>query len=159
MRPYGSDLRRRVVAAYRHGEGSIRDLAYEFEIEPRTLSRWLALVDATGSVEPQPHGGGRPMRLTPVHRQVLQQLVVQDSDATLTQLAKRLAGATGCDVHPTTISRALADLGLTRKKRHSTRRNATGLMSGAHGGRSGGGLSASPATDSSSSTNLASMPR
>ena len=146
MRPYSLDLRRRVVAAYRRGEGSVRDLASEFEIAPRTLQNWLTLADATGSIVPRPHGGGRPARLTPDRLRVLQQLAVDDSDATLSQLAARLARTTGCHVHPTTISRALAELNLTRKKRRSTRRSATGRTFAESAVSSAAGSCASRAT-------------
>jgi transposase len=63
MRPYSTDLRQRVLAAYRRGEGSIRELADDFEIAASTVESWLALTRATGSVEPRAHGGGAQARL------------------------------------------------------------------------------------------------
>jgi transposase len=147
MRPYGIDLRQRVLAAYQRGEGSIRDLADDFEIAPRTVENWLALARETGSVAPRAHGGGAQARLSPERVAVLRRLVKDDPDATLTELADRLAEATQCRVHPSTISRALADLDLTRKKRRSTRRSATAPTSSGHGGRSAGGSCASRGTD------------
>lgn len=146
MRPYSTDLRQRVLAAYRRGEGSVRDLADQFEIAPRTLENWLVLTRETGSVAPRAHGGGAQARLSPKRLNVLRQLVQDDPDATLLELAERLAEATQCRVHPSTISRALADLDLTRKKRRSTRPSATDLTYSGHGEPSAGGSRASPGT-------------
>ena len=65
MRAYSVDLRQRVLAAYRRGEGSIEDLADRFEIAPRTVRNWLKLARTTGSVAPRAPGGGARPRLTP----------------------------------------------------------------------------------------------
>jgi transposase len=146
MRPYSTDLRQRVLGAHRRGEGSIRDLADQFEIAVRTIENWIELERETGSVAPRAHGGGAPTRLGSVHRNVLRRLVQEDPDATLPQLAKRLARATHCRVHPWTIGRALADLNLPRKKRRSTRRSATGTMCVGHGAPSADGSYVSPVT-------------
>jgi transposase len=146
MRPYSTDLRERVVAAYRRGEGSVRDLADHFEIAPRTIENWLLLVRETGSVVPRAHGGGAQARLCLKRLEVLRRLVEDDPDATLPELAERLAEKTGCHVHPSTISRALDDLDLTRKKRRSTRRSATDPTYSGHGAPSAGGSRASLGT-------------
>lgn len=116
MRPYSTDLRQRVLGAHRRGEGSIRDLADQFEIAARTIENWMELERETGSVAPRAHGGGAATRLSSAQREVLRGLVQDDPDATLPQLAERLARATRGRVHPTTIGRALDDLNLPRKK-------------------------------------------
>ena len=146
MRSYGVDLRARVLAAYWRGEGSIRDVADQFEVAPRTVVNWLALAHTTGSVAPRPHGGGARARMTPEIRQVLRQLVRDAPDATLPQLAEELAKVTGCVVHRSTLSRTLADFDLTRKKRRSTRPSVTGSRCGRRDVHSAGGSFASPAT-------------
>lgn len=117
MRPYGVDLREHILAAYGRGEGSIRDLAEQFGVAPRTVVNWLRLTRATGSVEPRPHGGGAQAKLTAERAEALLGLLRDDPDATLPQLAERLAQATGCVVDRSTIGRALATSGVTRKKR------------------------------------------
>ena len=146
MRPYSTDLRQRVLSAHRRGEGSIRDLADQFGIAARTLENWIELECETGSVAPRPHGGGAATRLGSAQREVLRALVRDDPDATLPQLAERLARATRCRVHPTTVGRALDDLNLPRKKRRSTRRSAIGPMCVGPGAPSASGSRASPAT-------------
>ena len=117
MRSYSIDLRERVLGAYRRGEGSIEDLADRFDISPRSVRNWLKLMRTTGSVVPRAHGGGARLRLTPRRLLVLRRLVRDDPDATLAELAERLARATRCHVHPSTISRALADLDLPRDRK------------------------------------------
>jgi len=146
MRPYGTDLRTRVIDAYQRGEGSVRELAELFELAPRTIQSWLNLVRVTGSAEPCPHRGGFPARMTAQRREILGRLVVEDPDATLPQLVEQLARATGCSVHPSTLSRALAQMDITRKKRPSTRRSVIDLRCSWRGSRSARGSAASPDT-------------
>jgi transposase len=124
MRPYSVDLRERVLGAYGRREGSIEDLGERFDIAPRSIKNWLKLMRTTGSVVPRTHGGGACLRLTPRRLLVLRRLVRDDPDATLEELAERLARATRCHVHPSTISRALADLNLPRKKKDAPRDGA-----------------------------------
>lgn len=137
MRSYGIDLREHILAAYLSGEGSIRDLAEQFGVAPRTVVNWLALGRTTGSVEPRPHGGGAHAKMTSEDLEVVLGLLRDDPDATLPQLAERLAQATGCVVDRSTIGRALAAAGVTRKKRPlRDRARSTGCPSGAGGIRS-----------------------
>jgi transposase len=117
MRSYGIDLREHILAAYCCGEGSIRDLAEQFGVAPRTVVNWLALARATGSVGPRPHGGGAQAKLTNECMEVLLGLLRDDPDATLAELAGRLAQATGSVVDRSTVGRALAAAKITRKKR------------------------------------------
>lgn len=147
MRPYGIDLRRRVLAAHQRGEGSIRELAELFDLAPGTVQNWLTLARGTGSAAPRARGGGFPAKVTAERRKILRRLVGDDPDATLPQLVELFAQATGCSVHPTTLSRALALLDMTRKKRRSTRQSATDPMCSGHGSRSASGSFVSPATD------------
>lgn len=124
MRPYSTDLRKRVLDAYGRREGSLRELADQFEIATRTIENWLVLQRTTGSVEPRAHSGGARARMTPRRLGILRRLVEDDPDATLQQLASRFARATRWHVHPSTISRALRDLGLPRKKKDALRDGA-----------------------------------
>lgn len=111
MRPYSMDLRQRVAQAVDHHEGSLRQLARRFCVSVSCVTRLLALRRRTGSLAPKPHQGGPPPLLGPEARQRLQQLVHDQPDATLAELAQPL----GCS--PTTVWRALRRLKLTRKKK------------------------------------------
>ena len=46
--PYSLDLRRRIVAAYQNGEGSIRELAERFSVAPNTVQNYLRQVRTSG---------------------------------------------------------------------------------------------------------------
>ncbi|WP_437987878.1 helix-turn-helix domain-containing protein [Sorangium sp. So ce117] len=98
MRPCGLDLRERIVKAYENGEGSVRDLAEQFEVAPKTVQSYLTLYRTTGSVAPRPRANGpRPRANGPrpkINGQALdhlRSLVATSSDATLDDLADPLA--------------------------------------------------------------------
>lgn len=117
MQPHSSDLRQRIVDLYEQGEGSIRGLAERFQVSPDCVFKLIKRYRATGSVSPKPHAGGPQPALGADHHQVLLQLIEEDNDATLPQLAQRLEARTLVKVSPSTISRTLTKLNLTRKKK------------------------------------------
>jgi len=124
MRPYSTDFRLKVVQAYERGEGSQRDLAQCFGVSLSFIQDLLRRYRYTGSVEPKPHGGGNPGKVKPYLR-VVQQLHQHHPDASLAERCEQLAAATPVHVGRTTMQRTLKQLGLTRKKRRSTRRSRT----------------------------------
>jgi len=113
MRPYSLDLRERIVAAIERGEHSLRQIAHLFSVNLSFLVRLLQRRRATGSLQPQPHGGGPSPRLDAAAVQRLRALVRQQPDATLRALRDRL----GIPCHIATIARVLRRHGLTRKKK------------------------------------------
>ena len=117
MRPHSSDLRHRIVTLYEQGEGSIRGLAKRFQVSPDSVRLLVKRYRATGSIAPKPYAGGPPATLNAEHHEVLRDLVEADNDATLPQLAQRLAARTGVQVSGSTVSRTLRQLNLTRKKK------------------------------------------
>jgi transposase len=122
MRPYSRDLRLRVVQAYEHHEGSMRQLAVRFRLSLSCVRDLLIRYRATGDVAPQPHGGGYPAKLKATDLEALKTLVHATPDATLQELRTRLATTQQVTVSRATISRALTKLGLPRKKNLSRRR-------------------------------------
>jgi transposase len=52
------DLRQRILDAVRRKEGSIRQIARRFVVSLSFVVRLLQTYRGTGSVAPQPHGGG-----------------------------------------------------------------------------------------------------
>jgi transposase len=56
--PYDVALRERAVQAYERGAGSYAQVAALFQVDSRTLERWVARWRTTGSVAPRPRGGG-----------------------------------------------------------------------------------------------------
>ena len=124
MSPYSSDFRLKVVRAYERGEGSQRELARFLGVSLSFVQALLQRYRRTGSVEPDPHGGGNPGKIGPYLR-VVKQLHLQQPDASLAERCEQLATQGRVHVGRTTMHRALKQLGLTRKKRRSMRPSKT----------------------------------
>ena len=114
-RPYSVDLRERVLRAHEAGEGSQHVLAARFGVSVGAVCGWLAAARDGGRREPRPHSGGR-RALNGADPQVLAVLVAEQNDATLAQYSARLAERTGVRPSAAAVCRALARLGLPRKK-------------------------------------------
>lgn len=117
MRPHSADLPQRIVTLYEQGEGSIRQLAKRFQVSQESVRLLIKQYRVTGSIAPKPYTGGPQPTLQATEHEVLRELVEADNDATLAQLAERLAARTGPHVSGSTISRTLSKLGITRKKK------------------------------------------
>jgi transposase len=113
MRPYSSDLRQRIAAAVDHHDGSIRWIARVFRVSTSFVVRLLQRRRAAGTLDPEPHRGGRPPALGSDDLERLAGLVRDQPDATLEQLRQR--GGFTCTLK--TLWFALDRLGLTRKKK------------------------------------------
>src|SRR5688500_7357560 len=108
-RAYSADLRERALAAHEAGEGSQTELAQRFRIAARTLSRWLRAARMEGRREPRPRASG-PGPLAG-QSAVLAELVAEQSDATLTEYADRLAARIGIRRSLAAVCRGLQPLG------------------------------------------------
>ena len=117
MKPYSTDLRRKIIEAKHKTNESIGQLAERFGVSYSFVSRLLKRYEATASVEPEPHGGGKPPLLNSQQIEILEQLVQEDNDATLQELSVRLAERTGVKASLSTICRFLQRRELTRKKK------------------------------------------
>ena len=80
------DLRKRVVGAYRRGEGSWERLAKRFGVSRSSVERWLKKEKETGSVEPLAHGGGKPALLDAVGHELLRAMLQEKPDRTIAEL-------------------------------------------------------------------------
>ncbi len=117
MKPYSTDLRLKIIEAKHKTNESIGQLAERFGVSYSFVSRLLKRYEATVSVEPNPHGGGKPPLLNSQKIKILEQLVEEDNDATLQELSVRLTETTGVKASLATICRVLQRLELTRKKK------------------------------------------
>jgi transposase len=117
MKPYSLDLRQRVVQAYEQGQGSISEIAFRFGVCPAFVKKMLRQWRATGDLAPLAHGGGKPKSLSQRQHQLLKRKVREQSDLSLSELQIMLDEQEKVSVHVSTISRALASLGLPLKKR------------------------------------------
>jgi transposase len=149
MKAYSQDLRERVVRACDEGRGTRQQIADLFGVSTAWIRRLLQRRRATGSFAALPHGGGSPPKMDEERRGRLVLLVAQQPDATLEELRDRLAAP----VHPCTISRTLARLGLPVKKKSFGPPSTTAPMSAASGRPGAAGPGTSTRTASSSWTN------
>jgi transposase len=122
MRAYSLDLRQRIVDAYTHGEGSMRELAERFAVALNTVQSYVLLARTKGTPAPRAHGGGPVAKMDEAALNELRALVEEKSDRTLAQLAEELVARGHLQMSLTTIDRGLAHLGITRKKNTSRER-------------------------------------
>ena len=125
MHAYSLDLRQRVAQACDDGSLTHAEIADLFQVSTAWVRQLLQRRGDTGSLEPRPHGGGYPPKLSAAQQQRLAALVAADADATLDELRRRLR----VRVSISTLSRALARLELTRKKSPWPPASATGPTS------------------------------
>jgi len=85
------------VLAYERGEGSYDALARLFDLNPRTLERWVARWRTAESVEPRPRGGGWR---SPIDLDVLRVLVREGPDATLAEMCREYNRRVPRDFNP-----------------------------------------------------------
>jgi transposase len=115
MRAYPPELRARIVGAV-DGGAPPDEVAEQFAVSVATVYRYLARRRQVGHLEPLPKPG-RPRVIPSTADAALGAQVVAAQDATLEEHCATWAAAGGKPVHPATMWRALARLGLTPKKR------------------------------------------
>ena len=113
MEAYSIDLRMRVLQAVDEGVDSRQEIADTFGVTTRWIRLLVQRRRETGSIEPSPHAGGWEPKFTPERLERLKALVEKKPDATLDEL-RRSSRVRCCNM---TVSRALKQLGFTRKKR------------------------------------------
>lgn len=119
MKPYSTELRTKIVETKHKTNQSTQQLANRFQVSYSFVHRLLKRYKATQSVEPSPHGGGKPPRVHPQQLNLVSQLVEENNDATLDQLCASLQEKTGIKTSVLTMCRLLHSLNLTRKKNSS----------------------------------------
>ncbi len=138
MRTLSLDLRERIVDSYDRNEGTRLDIAQRYRVSLGMVKKLLQQRRRTGDIGPRHRYSGRKPRILSVHEQQMRSLLVRKPDLTLKEL--RQAVALNCTLPA--IHYALARMGLTYKKRHSTLVNRTGRTLR---GRGAGGSANKPA--------------
>ena len=113
-RPYGMDLRERVVAAVAAGE-SRRAAARRYGVSESVAVKWLQRVERTGSVKPGKMGGHRKPALAEERDWILARLA-EGADVTVRGLAAELAEG-GVKAGPYAVWSFFKREGLTFKKK------------------------------------------
>lgn len=117
MKPYSTDLRERIVRAYEDGEGTQRELAERFDVSLRCVQMLLHRWREDSTVEPKPHGGGQPAKISPPQEDHLRKALQEQPDATLEELRQHMREHCGIEVSVMSVHRTLLRMGITRKKK------------------------------------------
>jgi transposase len=97
-------------------KGTISEIAEQFSVSVAFVNKMLRQWRDTGDLAPLPHGGGKPPSLSKQQLQLLRRKVQQQGDPSLAELQNLLSEQEQVNIRLSTISRALARLGLPRKK-------------------------------------------
>ena len=120
MKAYSLDLRQKIVDAYAEGNVSQRQLAKQFRVALSFVEKLLKQHRETGNIAPLVRTEQTPTKLNPEQLTVLEQIVVENNDATLDELRNYLEQKTGVLIGRSTVDRMLKKLNLTVKKKHYT---------------------------------------
>ena len=115
---YSLDLRRKVFAAWQHGEQSQAAVGARFGVSESFVSDLAALHRQSGDVACRPRGGGRRSLATPAALEHLGGLVAAHNDHTIAEHHADMLAA-GFSMSAATVGRLLLRLRFTRKKRRS----------------------------------------
>lgn len=121
MKAYSTDLRERVVAACDACDATREQIAARFSVSVPWVRKLSRRRRETGSIEPQPRGGGRAPAFDGEAAGRLREAVRDDDDATLGELAR----AAGVTCRASAVHRALARLGITRERSRGGRPSRT----------------------------------
>lgn len=120
MRPYGKDLRRRVVKARERGE-KIGDISDYFDVSESVVKRWTKRYRETGSYEPSKQG--RPLGSSlDEHKDVILGWIKSDPDLTLEEIAQLCADKLGIKLTLQAVWHRLKQYGMSYKKNDSRQR-------------------------------------
>ena len=142
-KPYSEDLRRRAVETILDG-ATIPEAAEQCEISISSIVRFLKLHRETGSVSPAKFGGYKDFALAE-HEELVRQMIADQPDITLAELAARLAKKK-VTVGKSSISRFLHHLKLPFTKK------SAGGGAGSPGRRRRTTIAATSATKTRSAT-------
>lgn len=123
MASYSLDLRERIVKAHLEEGQNKSAVARRFGVSRWTVERYVKRA-ATGSLCPTPHPG-RGRLLDGTGCAVLRAQVAEHHDWTLKQHAAALTEATGVALKKSSVGNYLKRLGITHKKRVSSRWSET----------------------------------
>ena len=115
--PKLKEVRKIIINLFEQNILTQLQIAEVTESDPSTVRSICKLYKETGSVEPKPHRGGNPGWFLDSDYPLLKQLVAEDNDATLAELARKFEEKTGDRPAISTLHDALEKLGITRKKK------------------------------------------
>ena len=93
-----------------------RAAALRLKLSPATGARWGLAIRRTGQARAAPQGRPKGKGKLDPHRGFFAEVIAQDGDITLPELASALHDAAGVRAHPNAIGKFLRKLGYTHKK-------------------------------------------
>lgn len=156
-RAYSDDLRRKLLEAHEHGEGSLTELAGRFGVSVGWAEKISASLRRTGKTE-RPAGSkrGRKSRITVEVIEYLRARVKEQPDRTLVELQEDLRSSQDLEIGITWLWTVLKQMGLRFKKSHCAPPNRTASESRRNAGSGKGKRGTSTRRNSSLSTKAAS---
>jgi transposase len=122
MKPYSSDLRRRIIEAIQENQDTQKEIADRFSVSVPFVEKLWQRFRETGSYEALAHRGGRERALKDAE-ELIRQKVAAQPDITLAELVACVAQETGhAAVSKQSMNVELQRLKLPRKKSRSTLR-------------------------------------
>jgi transposase len=92
-KPYSIDIRNRVIKKHEEGK-KVTEIADELSVKKSFVYNMLNLYEATGSVEPKPHTGGKKTTIDEDMLSQIEALVLETPDITLQEIKDALARQT-----------------------------------------------------------------
>jgi transposase len=126
-KPYSRDLRDRVIDAVAREGMSRRAAAARFGVSESSAIKWVQRFEQKGSRKASRMGGYVRPKLEP-YREFLEGLRSERPDVTLQALCDRLLAERGVKADTSMMSRFFRRLGVTLKKRPSSRASRTVRM-------------------------------
>ena len=118
-KPHPIELRERVVTFVEEGH-SRRAAAAHFRVSPRFVNNMMILKRETGSLAPKRQGHTGTNSKLRAHAHWVRQRIEENGEVTLDELVLELAGR-GVTVHRSAVGRLLHRLGLSHKKKPSSK--------------------------------------
>jgi putative transposase len=116
-------MRDRVIDAVVGGKMSRRGAAARFGVSLSSAIKWVQRFERTGSRRAARMGGYKRVKMEP-HRAFLEAPRAEKPDITLKRLCDRLLAERGVKADTSMMSRFFRRIGVTLKKRRSSRANA-----------------------------------
>ena len=123
-KPFGDDLRRKLLLAYDQGDGTLEELASRFLVSHGWAKKISAARNRSGQAERVPHKPGRKPRVGAEQQKLVIAWVASQPDLTLAEIKTKLQTEAGITLGVPRVWRLLRKLNLRLKKSRSTLLNA-----------------------------------
>lgn len=128
--PVDERLRKAIVRGFHNEKKTYEQIAESLGVGEATVSRVLRRHRETGGVDPLPRGGGNFSPIEGKLGELLCRIVREMPDATVAELTEALMKRGSIVTSRSSVQRALARLGYSRKKSPSWQRSATRRRTG-----------------------------